>query len=334
MRGCLTRLATVVACGALLAAAVPTATGASTRSAPSAKFCAAFQEYFGASFAVELAASLARSFEEAGDGGPGGGTADEVRNTFYLVLSPKLEKVTRQMSTSGPRVLRATLRKQAEIFAAGVEQLRDLGVTDEQIDALANATLDTTNADLEEETGKLDIKKAELAKAARAFGKKSDELDASAVSEKQRKAYTAAGSQCGTFPSTAVDCETLVTPDEATEVLGVDAKRDPDDCAYEGPEPETGLTPALAVDVYESALAFENLTKSAQNQNVPNVGDDAVALEGYSSFSSTKTCGKTLVVKDGDRTVVVALCLPDDADVPIETLAALAQQVLERLPTA
>jgi len=334
MRGRLTRLVTVVACSTLLVGGVPTAVGASTRSAPGAKFCSAFQEYFGASFAVELAASLARSFEEAGDGGSSGGTAEEVRNTFYLVLSPKLEKVTRQMSTSGPRVLRATLRKQAEIFATGVEQLRGLGVTDEQIDALANATLDTTNADLEEQTGKLDIKKAELTKAAREFGKKSDELDVSAVSDKQRKAYTTAGSQCGTFPSSEVECETLVTPDEANRALGVDTKRDPDDCAYAGPEPATGIAPALAVDVYESALAFENLTKSAQNQNVPNVGEDAVALEGFSSFSSTKTCGKTLIVQDGDRTVVVALCLPDDADVPIETLTALAQQILERLPTA
>jgi len=326
----LARLVATFACAGLLSASLVNVVGATTPRAPSDRFCSAFRDYFQASFGVSLAASFAEAFEDLDDGESTGTTPDEIRNTFYLVLSPKFEQATLVMAASGPRVLRKTFRAQSKAFAVGVDLMRDLGVVDEQLDAIADAPADFASADLERQTGELDISKAELAEAAEEFGKQRDRIDVEDVGDAQKTAYSTAGSQCGAFPSSDIACETLVTPDEAAAILGVPAQRD-EGCEYDGPDPETGVTPALGLDVYESDAAFETLTKNAQNQDVPGVGDAAVALEGYSVFSGIKTCGTTLVVRAGDRTIVVALCLPDEADVPIGTLTDLADRVLERL---
>jgi hypothetical protein len=327
----LTRLVATFACAGLLGASQVGVAGATTARAPSDRFCSAFRDYFQASFGVSLAASFAEAFDDVDDRtDTGSSTPDEIRNSFYLVLSPKFEQVTKVMAASGPRVLRKTFRAQSKAFAVGVDLMRDLGVADEQLDAIADAPVDLESADLEQQTGDLGISKAELAEAAEEFGKQRDQIDVEDVGDAQRAAYTTAGSRCGAFPSSDIACETLVTPVEAAAILGVPAQRD-EGCEYEGPEPDTGVTPAFGLDVYESAAAFETLTKNAQNQDVPGVGDAAVALEGYSVFSGIKTCGTTLVVRAGDRTIVVALCLPDEADVPIGTLTNLADQVLERV---
>ena len=325
------QLLAALACAGLLMTA-PVTAGAATPRGPSDEFCSAFRDYFQVTFGVSLAASFAETFEDLDDGkGSRSDTPDEVRDTFYLVLAPKLEQVTRVMASSGPRALRKTFRAQAKAFGVGVDLLRDLGITDEQIDAIAEAPFDVESADLDAQTSELDISKADLADAAEELGEQRDEIDVERVGRAQREAYTNAGSRCGAFPSPEVDCETLLTRADVDAVLGVPAERSDDGCEYVGPDPETGVAPALGVDVYESAAAFDTLTKAAQNQSVPGVGDAAVALEGYSLFSGIKTCGKTLVVQAGDRTVVVALCPPDDADVPIATLTGVTDLVLTRL---
>ena len=86
-----------------------------------------------------------------------------------------------------------------------------------------------------------------------------------------------------------------------------------------------------AVDVYASSLAYDRLAASAQKQGVSGVGDAAVTVDGFNAFSSSKACGRTLIAKQGERTVVVAACTgatPPSA----ETLVGVANNVLARVP--
>lgn len=321
-------------CAAVLVAAAPGVSpalggvaGATTRRGPDAEFCSGFSDYFAASVVVQFAVGLADAFDTKHTG-----KAEEVRSSFLLVLSPKLELVTRTMARSGPALLRPPFAKQAKAFGIGVGLLRDAGLTEAQITEIAHAAIDSSDTSLEQLTGKIDVSAAAIRKAAGTFKKQLNAIDIGRVPKKQRQAFSTAGTQCGVFPTSHVDCTTLVTPNEAIAALGISVDLDAESpCLYVGPTPASGDTPSLSVDVYVSAMAFANLTKSAQNQDVPGVGDQATAIAGSASFSSINACGKSLVTRQGDRTVVVALCLPNNADVPIGTLSALATNVLARL---
>ena len=133
--------------------------------------------------------------------------------------------------------------------------------------------------------------------------------------------------------STEFACEDLINPEDATAILGVEATVDDDEpCAYLGPDPETGLQSELAVEVYESARAYERFTESAtESDTFDGVGDKAISFEGFSVGGSIKTCGRTLVAVAGERTIVVALCLPDDAPVSDDVLTQIGTQVVDKL---
>jgi hypothetical protein len=321
-------------CAAVLVAAAPGvspatagAAGASAQRAPGAEFCSGFADYFAASVVVQFAVGLADAFDTGHTG-----KAEEVRTSFLLVLSPKLELVTRTMAQSGPALLRPPFAKQAKAFGIGVGLLRKAGLTEAQITGIAQGAIDSGDTSLEQLTANLNVDAAAIGKATLAFRKQLTAVDLGRVPKKQRQAFSTAGTQCGVFPKAHLDCTKLVTPDEAIAALGLSLDLDSSSpCLYVGPTPATGDTPSLSVDVYVSAFAFSNLTKSVQNQDVPGVGERAVAIAGSASFSSINTCGKSLVTLQGDRTVVVALCLPNNADVPIDTLTSLATKVLTRL---
>jgi hypothetical protein len=329
-RSRITKLVVTAGCAAALAlaAGAPPAGAAVGRAAPSERFCTAFNDYYAASFTAALAVGFAEAFGEDAEGAD----PDEVRGTLLLVLSPRLEEVTGQLSSSAPKVLRPVFRAQRKSFAKGVAVLEDLGFTTDQLDQLASLSTDVDSAELEGSIGQ-DIDKAELLAAGKDYASTVDDLDAAAFGN-ARSAFQRAGSQCGLFPNTSFDCEKLVKPAEADALLEDATRTDDEGCEYEGPEPDTGLQPALAVDVYESARAFERLTEKAQQgqtESVPGVGDDAVASEGYTPFTGFKTCGRTLIAKDGERTVVVAFCPPGDTDVANETLTDVATKVLDRI---
>jgi hypothetical protein len=301
--------------------------GATARRAPDAEFCSGFADYFAASVVVQFAVGLADAVDTAHTG-----KAEEVRTSFLLVLSPKLELVTRSMANTGPALLRPPFAKQAKAFGIGVGLLRKAGLTDAQITQIAHAAVDSGDTSLEQLTANLNVDAAAIAKATTTFRKQLNAVDIGRVPKKQRQAFSTAGTQCGVFPTTRIACTKLVTPDEAIAALGISLDLDSSSpCLYVGPTPATGDTPSLSVDVYVSVYAFANLTKSVQNQDVPGVGERAVAIAGSASFSSINTCGKSLVALQRDRTVVVALCLPNNADVPIATLTSLATKVLARL---
>jgi hypothetical protein len=309
-----------------LAVVAPSAAGATVERAPKPTFCNAFSEYFDLSFQIQFVKAFA--------GATGDESAQEqVGDVFTLVMSPKFEHLASTMADSAPKQIRSMFADQAKVFARGAGVLEDLGVTRQQIQTLATAPVELSNDDLTALLGKVDISKADLEAAATKFNGDAA-LERSDASQGKRAAFERAITACGIVPGTDVDCDELVEPEEAAAILGSAAQVDASDgsCVYEGSAQDTGDPAELTVEVYEGSRAYQRFTEDAQIQSVPDLGKRATAIDGYATFSRTKTCGRTIVVDDGSRTVVVALCVPDtDDEAPIVPLTDLTRSVLDRV---
>jgi len=308
------------------ALAAPSPAGASLHHAPEPAFCDAAAEFFDLSFQVQFVKAFAGLSDDPS-------VQEKVGDVFALVLSPKLENLTSTMADTGPRRVRSLFADQAEVFGRGIEVLVDLGVTRQQVQTLARAPVDLTNSDLEALLGDVSVSEAELEAAAAEFDGDAALEDIGAPPAK-RAAFERAIGACGIVPSTGLDCDELVTPDEAADVLGSEAQAESSNgsCVYVASGSDTGDEAELTVEAYQGSRAYQRLTQGTQNQSVPDLGERATAIEGYATFGSTKTCGRTLVVDDGARTVVVALCLPAASDeAPIDTLTDVARSALGRI---
>ena len=340
MRTRCTRWLAAATCAAVLGstAAAASAGASAPRPAPSDKYCEAVQT----NYAVTILIGFISAFADIGNdasGDSGGETADpdEIRGTFLLVLSPALESTSRELAKGGSKRLRKIFAAQGKVFARGVEILKDdVGLTDEQIDALSNIELSTdpnSASELETVFEDNDIDEDEVKALGKDFAQQLKDTGLADIGPKQRQEFERLGTRCGVTASTEFACEDLINPEDATAILGVEATVDDDEpCAYLGPDPETGLQSELAVEVYESARAYERFTESAtESDTFDGVGDKAISFEGFSVGGSIKTCGRTLVAVAGERTIVVALCLPDDAPVSDDVLTQIGTQVVDKL---
>jgi hypothetical protein len=321
-------LAAVAVTALLVMSGPATATRPAKDAAPPTRAaCEAFSDYF----QIEFLVAFATAFAQVGNEEDAAKAEDEIRDSFHLLLSPKLERITTTLAAGTEPPIRKLFAQQAKAYGKGVAMLEDVGLNADQIQALAEVEL-TAETDLQQVVGDVDLDKQELSRAAKKFGASAKSLDVNDASAKQKAAFSAAGSACGVFP-VGGDCKALVTADEAAAFLGAAAETGTDDgtCTYTAEAASGQDDHELAVDVYESSLAFDRLTASSQSQSVPGVGDAAVAVDGFNAFTSAKTCGRTLFVNQGDRTVVVAGCV-GDAPPSAEALAGIATNVLSRLP--
>jgi len=223
--------------------------------------------------------------------------------------------------------------QQRKAYAKGVALLERVGLTKEQIQKLSELAL-APETDLQQVLGDVQVDQQELDRAVKQFGAATASLDLNEATSRERTAFRSAGTACGVFPA-ELGCKEVVTAEEASTLLDARAKGTNEDgsCTYTAVSSASQDDAVLAVDVYESSLAFDQLTSSTQNQDVPGVGDAAIAIDGFNSFSRSKTCGRTLITKQGERTVVVASCT--GATPPaVDVLAGIATKVLDRLPAA
>lgn len=321
-------IAIVVGAGLVLGATIPAAAARQGRATPepSPAACEAFADYF----QIEFLIAFASAFASLSDSKDAAASATQIRDTLHLILSPKLEQVARILARGTDSPLRALFTQHAEAFGAGVDLLEGVGLTKRQVRALSKLDL-KPDTDLQAVVGDVNLNKKKLNAAAATFHDAAKAVDLNRATSKQKQAFRAAGIVCGVFPDGDLDCEQVVTPDEAAALLGTPAtaKNEDGTCVYTPRTPVKGDDTELAVDMYKSALAFDRLAVSAQNQTVPGVGDAAVALDGFASFSNTKSCGRTFITKQGERTVVVASCAGTSAP-SVEALAAVASNVLTR----
>jgi hypothetical protein len=344
MRARFVRATVVASVLALMTTFVPAPAGAVTRRAPlTDDFCSAFGEFYTVTVLVEFSVALFEAFSQVPDDAEGseGSTsadgddvpdADQLRASYYALLSPKLAAVTNELARTAPRVIKSVFRQQSEIFDRGVELLRDAGIPESQIDAIADGAVDSTTAEVSQLTGEVDISDDAIETLARDFLVELDAFDAIDVSPKAERTLDRASSECGITPSVAYDCHDVLPESEAEAILGDTVTLEDEGCDYKGPEPVDGQTPEIEVLVYDSARAFDVVVGPVETEDVEGIGDQAVALEGFNADGHTITCGRTLVVADGDRTIVTALCLgDDDREVSDEELVEITEDVLERI---
>jgi hypothetical protein len=309
------------------------ATHSSTRPRISNAGCDAFADYFTIEFLVAFAAAFAGLGEELGGTTEQGSgrpvTKEDIQDVFHLIFSPKLEDVTGTLAREAPRSIRSLFAKQQAVFARGVEKLEALGLTKKQIQVLAQLNL-TADTDIKELLGDVDIPKARITAAARDFGKDADALDLNdVVTKSQQAAFQRTGSTCGVFPISDVDCESLVGTDLTSRLVGGVATVTNDDgsCVYAGPKDPGSDAPAMVIDVYKTRRSFARLVEQLQGTG-EEVDADTHLGDGFSTFASTKTCGKTLYARTTDATLVIAVCAPNDGDVATDDLLAVRDEVV------
>ena len=138
--------------------------------------------------------------------------------------------------------------------------------------------------------------------------------------------------ECGIVPDTAVECSGLVTDAEIEALIGPS----PTLTEGQGCEWETSTnggvdSNTLGVDVYASPEPYEGyVDRHELSEQAPGLGDAAVTTSGFETAGTSRSCGRTVVVLAGERTVLVALCLGDE-DVAVDRLRPIADQVLARL---
>ena len=345
MRGRVRTAAALVAVATVLAT-VPAvgAAGAAGAPAPSAKACRAYDDYFQVTFAVALITQLGEAFSEVHRTGgtttttsaaetttSTGNQADpeEIRNFILLVLSPKLAQSTAVLARTAPRSIRPIFAEQRDVYREGVELLRDVGLSEHELELIREADFGEESPD--ELAGDLDIDRADLEDAAAEFGRSADVLTASEASDAQAREFQRLGVDCGSLPDSTVDCEALVGADLRDRLLGAGAtvENNGDTCTYTGAKTDNGDEPVLGVNVYRTAAAYDRLVE--QNKAQDEIDDDNATIDGYTTFSSFKTCGRTLFSRADAATVVVALCPVDDAAVPDADLTDVRDAVVEEL---
>jgi hypothetical protein len=295
--------------------------------------CDAFADYFTIEFLVAFATAFAGLGEElGGNTEPGSGrpvTKEDIQDVFHLIFSPKLENVTGTLAREAPRSIRGLFAKQRAVFAKGVDKLEALGLTKRQIRTLARLDL-APDTDIKEVLGEVDIPRARITAAAREFGKDADALDLDGVvTRPQQAAFRGSGSSCGVFPARDVDCGALVGAEVASRLVGGAATVTDDNgsCVYAGPKDPGGDEPEMVIDVYETRRSFARLVETLQGSG-DELDTDTHLGDGFATFSSTKTCGKTLYSRTTDSTVVVAVCAPNDGDVATADLLSVRDEVV------
>src|SRR5581483_197661 len=170
VRAQISRLLAVFVVVAVLGAAVPSAASASTAGAaqPTRDYCNDLVDYYTVNVVIAFIGGLAQAF--SGLGGSDSTTSttapfdpEEFRAAFYAAMSPKLEALTARLADGGIKVLRKPFRQQEAVFAKGVALLKAAGLTDKQIKLIANAKIDSQNAQIEDLTKKVKLDDAKLA---------------------------------------------------------------------------------------------------------------------------------------------------------------------------
>lgn len=280
------------------------------------RYCSALGDFYDLSLDVQLATSV--SDPQA---------AEATRIQLLLLLSPKLEAVSKTLSNGGTRVLNRAYRREAQVFHRGVVLLKQAHLTRKQIRALRNADITETQGGLVDLLGDVDTSTEDFIRAEVTFAPALDNLTIG-VDEKVTREFEAAGTKCGVL-STGIDCDTVFSPADAGAIIGAPTQQIGGGCNYITGESDD--PPEVAVEVYESVRAFSVITKNVEGSAVNGVGEKAVTFPGFRAYAGVRSCGQTLVVRNDAVTMVVALCLPNDAPVPVERLVSIANTSLTRL---
>lgn len=294
-----------------------------------AEFCAIWNDTMPAMFALGLAGAFADDGTTGTTRAAGTDTSgtDDTDEVLLLLISPRLEGLftAAAEATSG---FDDEFRAAAEVMANGSERLADAGLTDEEIDALRNADLSSG----EPPTTGLDD--AALKKAAAGFRDELDQLEAE-LGGGAGEVLDELINSCQQVVTGGVDTCELIDDATVESVVGQEAQVEGPEpgfaggtsCVWEGVDGSRLAVSVADASYYEQvAGAYDHAAKEA----VTGVGDEAFVADGFNYASGGGTSGRSLFVKSGDRTVVVAIDHDGDV-VATADLRDLADDVLKKL---
>jgi len=293
-----------------------------------AAFCSVWEDTLPAMFVLGLADAFAEAGGSTNTTTVGTttdtGMADDV---LLLLLSPRLQALFEAAADASSADAADAFRQAAEAMAGGVERLADAGLSEDEIDQLREADL-TAEEDLP--TGSVD--EAALQRAAEGFSDELDEvfggLDDAAPSE----AFEELVAACGEQVTGGVDPCDLLGGDTITSVVGSGPTVDGPQsgfaggvsCVWEGDDgSELAVTVAAASYYDQVSDAYE----ASGVEQVSGLGDEAFVADGFNYAAGGGTSGRSLFVKTGERTVVVAVD-PADGEPTNDQLSTLAEEVL------
>ena len=180
------RLAAVF--GALLPLLVP-----APAAAVSEPYCEAFGEFGEVTSTVNVAVLAA---EEAQAQDPSAPHPDQVQAEYLVILSPKLESLSDDLSHGGAKIVNRSFRRYQDVFARGVRLLRREGLTKKHIRTLRRSEVTTVEADLAAVLGDANLSDADVSDVARRFAPSLQTLSDIQVEERIAEAFGRTGRRC------------------------------------------------------------------------------------------------------------------------------------------
>lgn len=295
-----------------------------------AAFCAAMSDAGPAMVALGLAKAFSGLSTTSPSTTPvtvGTGAGQDV---LVLMASPSLQRVfaAAAAATTGPPS--ATFADVAATLAQGVDRLRRAGLSDSDIDALVPMDLSA---------GQLPatLDRTALEGAARGFAAELDQAFAQLETAEVGAAFETLLAGCdlsGGVTTGVAICQTL-SEDLVTAVLGAVPVIDGPipgfaggtSCRWEAADGgEIAVTVAGSSYYDQVVSAYTGVTTTT----VTGLGDQAFVADGFNDAAGGGTSGRSLFVRTGDRTVVVALNLTDQQPTD-QQLTELADAVIASL---
>ncbi|WP_334144008.1 hypothetical protein [Rhabdothermincola sp.] len=252
------------------------------------------------------------------------------QDVLVLMASPSLQRVFAAAATATTGAPSAAFAEIASTLAQGVDRLRQAGLSDSEIDALVPMDLSSGRlpAALDQTT---------LEGAARGFAAELDQAFARLETAQVAAAFQALLAGCdlsgGTTTGMAI-CQTL-SEDLVTAVLGAVPVIDGpipgfaggSSCRWEAADGGEIAVTIAGSGYYDQLVgAYAAVTTTT----VTDLGDQAFVADGFNDAAGGGTSGRSLFVRTGDRTVVVALNLTDQQPTD-QQLTELADAVIASL---
>ena len=174
--------------GALLPLLVTAPAAALTES-----YCDAFGDFGEVTSTVNVAVLAA---EEAQAQDPSAPHPDQVQAEYLVILSPKLESLSDELSNGGARIVNRSFRRYQGVFARGVRLLRRAGLTKKHIRTLRATEVTTVEADLATVLAEAHLSDADVSDVARRFAPSLQTLSDIQVEERIAEAFGRTGRKC------------------------------------------------------------------------------------------------------------------------------------------
>jgi len=294
-------------------------------------FCSEYEETMPLLFLSGLVSSIAEMGDDELE-------AQGVAGFFPLIFAKPFQDFYAAAAAASSGAASKTFEELSDVYSRGPQYLRDAGFSDEDIKALEKIDITQTD-DLEGELENLgaDVDEQEVLDAARDLAQSVDGIIESADEDAMTAAMTELTNDCARAMTGGLEVCDLVTDDEVKELIGETGTPDGPKTGFGGgagciwTADDDGRVGVYVANAQYYRDTIEDYRDSSLTpESVAGLGDEAVIVTGFNSASAFSTSGLSLLILDGDRTVLLAADRDDDR-VSEDALQEIAEKVLDRL---